>query len=423
MNAFIFKTYSFDADTGEAHFHYGFEDGRLFEEVIVFAPAATYDTAVFERALFLAFMLIGVSYYKIFPSNTVEMQYSLDEWQGRFFSHVYQEGLSQFAYENELSRDDLAHFTGDKSSHPDSAVQYSGSGTLVLQSGGKDSLLVARLLQEKEIQYTPWYLSNGDTHPAVLDDEARPLVEARRYIDKAGLKDGIKNGGKNGHVPITYIVQSLAVLQTVLLGKSDILVSIAHEGEEPHHHIDDLAVTHQWSKTWQAEQDFAEYVARYISADIRIGSPLRLYSELSVAQQFEAHAWDAYGHSFSSCNVANYQQGSDNTTLKWCGNCPKCANSYLLFAPFVHATELQSLFAGQDLFTKPSLQRTFMGLLGIDGEPKPFECIGEVGELRLAYHKAQVSGGYSPLSFDVPESTVDYLQAYPAQDWAVKMLQ
>ncbi len=223
--------------------------------------------------------------------------------------------------------------------------------------------------------------------------------------------------------PITYIVQSIGVIQAILLGKADILASVAHEGEEPHHHIGNLPVTHQWSKTWSAETAFAEYVQRYISADIRIGSPLRGYSELKVAEQFVEHGWEKYGHIFSSCNIANYGQGSDNTTLKWCGNCPKCANSYLLFAPFLPSGELKSIFNGQNLFTKLTLEQSFKGLLGIDGVPKPFECIGEIDELRLAYRLALERGGYDSLPFEVPKSSFDYTQTYPAQTWAVKMLQ
>jgi hypothetical protein len=210
----------------------------------------------------------------------------------------------------------------------------------------------------------------------------------------------------------------IALVQAILLGKNEVLVSIAHEGEEPHAMIGDLPVTHQWSKTWGAEQLFAEYVTRYISTDVYIGSPLRQHSELRVAELFVEHAWDTFGHRFSSCNRANYRQGADNSELKWCGECPKCANSYLLFAPFVAADELQSLFAGQDLFTKPLLQETFRGLLGIDGVMKPFECVGEIEELRYAYHQSQAKEGYGSVSFDVPTASFDYKQTYPSQDWA-----
>jgi len=138
---------------------------------------------------------------------------------------------------------------------------------------------------------------------------------------------------------------------------------------------------------------------------------------------FAKKCWADFGHEFSSCNVANYMQGDDNTHLSWCGNCPKCANSYLLFAPFLPEDELKAIFGGTDLFTKNSLSLTFKGLLDIDGIPKPFECVGEIDELRLAYHLAQSRGGYNKLPFDVPQSSFDYKKTYPSQGWATEMLQ
>lgn len=422
MNKFIFKSYNFDSAKSLAIFDYGFTDGRVFRETVTFQSKPGYDADILDRALFLAFILIGVSYYKTFPSLSVVLDQPIDEWQAAFFNKVYQEGLGQFAFENNLARTDLANF---KANNLDSAKPclYRGQGLLVLQSGGKDSLLTASLLTENNQPFTAWYVSSSQHHPAVLDDLNCELLTSLRSIDHVGLAAAAKDGAKNGHVPVTYIVQSLALIQAALLGKSHILTSIAHEGEEPHVAIGDLLVTHQWSKTWAAEKAFADYVSRYISPDIKVGSPLRAYSELRVAELFAKHSWLKYGSQFSSCNLANYQQGSDNTILSWCGNCPKCANSYLLFAPFIKADSLRSIFGGQDLFTKLDLQDVFKGLLGIDGIIKPFECIGEVDELRCAYQLAQARGGYGRLSFAVPSSSFDYKKTYPAQIWATKVLQ
>ncbi len=413
MNKFIFEKYSFKENT--ASFNYSFEDGLKFKEEIIFDDFGEYDEDLLNKALFFSFILIGTSYYKAFPSREVELKVGqLDSWQADFFNKVYQEGLSQFAFENNLTRDDLAHFiaTSDDAAQ---ALQYNGDGTLVLQSGGKDSLLTASLLVEKDEQFVPWYISSSSLHPNILDDLGYKLQITQRQIDHAGLRQSSKQGGKNGHVPVTYIVQSLALIQAILLGKNKVLVSIGHEGEEPHDWIGDLPVNHQWSKTWPAEQAFSQYLQRYISADITLGSPLRQYSELRIAELFMLKAWKKFGHSFSSCNKANYRQGENNQQLTWCGDCPKCANSYLLFAPFLDANELKSIFDNQDLFEKPSLQETFKGLLGIDGVMKPFECVGEIDELRRAYHMAQQRGSYDQLSFDVPASNFDYKAEYPSQ--------
>jgi hypothetical protein len=422
MNKFIFKNYEFNPTTRTAFFRYGFEDGAEFEESVQFSRAGEYDHELLDRALFLSFMLVGTSYYKTFPSRDVVLETgALDEWQAAFFNSVYQEGLSQFAFENKLARDDLAHFVPTGSVKAPLAA--AGDGVLSLQSGGKDSLLTATLLGKNHVQFASWYVGSSSHYPMVLEMIGRPLVTAERFIDIEGLKDAKERGGLNGHVPITYIVTSFALIDAVLNGARTVVLSVGHEGEEPHDWIGDLPVNHQWSKTWPAEQAFAEYVHRYISPDLQVGSPLRGFTELKIAELFATQAWERYGYEFSSCNVANYMQGNDNTELKWCGHCPKCANSFLLFAPFLPADDLKSLFGGQDLFEKPILQETFKGLLGIDGVLKPFECVGETAELRLAYHKAQARGGYGKLSFTVPESDFDYEQEYDSQEWARKMIQ
>jgi hypothetical protein len=425
---FLFRGYNFDYETGAARFRYGFDDGESFEEVVEFARGEgnrKIDRDLLDRALFLAFVLIGTSYYKTRAGREVELSRPLDEWQAKFFNQVYQEGLGQFAYENKLTREDLAQFWGaeETGSRNDwGGVGYDGKGILALQSGGKDSLLVASLLEKKEIEYTPWFVSAGDHHPKVLDDLGEDLVVARRLIDRDGLKKAAEDGALNGHVPITYILMSLAVVQAILLGLDTVLVSVGHEAAEPSTWIGSLAVNHQWSKSWEAEQDFAEYVQRYISPDIRVGSPVRGLSELAISEMFVKHAWERFGRKFSSCNVANYRQHADNSELKWCGNCAKCANSYLVFAPFVEGGELRGLFEGRELFEKESLEYDFKGLLGVDGVIKPFECVGEVDELRRAYGISQARGGYGKLPFAVPESSFDFWHEYEMQDWAKTIL-
>ncbi|MDB5183559.1 MAG: hypothetical protein JWO07_240 [Candidatus Saccharibacteria bacterium] len=418
MSQFIFDSYSFDEVTHDATFRYRFDDGRSFQEIFHFDSVTdSYNHDVLDRALHFAHLLVGSSYFKTFPTRDVSAG-NIDEWQAEFLNSVYQEGMSQYAYENGLTRDDLAQFSATGSS--ESAVDYSGEGIITLQSGGKDSLLLASMLKDAGIGFDALYISSGPSHPSMLDSITDKLMVIHRTIDRPALKHASEDGAKNGHIPITYVVMAVALIQAVLTGKQAILAAIGHEGEEPHAAIGDLSVTHQWSKTWSAEQQFAEYVRRYISPDLHIGSPLRRYSELRIAELFADKAWAQYGHSFSSCNRANYKQGDDNSLLTWCGECSKCANSYLLFAPFVAPGELKSLFNGQDLFVKPLLTETFKGLLGIDGVPKPFECIGEIDELRVAYHMKRE--GYENLPFDVPEATFNYKQEFPVQPWASELI-
>lgn len=419
---FIFKSYEFDKIKSVATFNYEFSDGRTFQESFTFDGAKEYNESVLDRALKLAFVIIGVSYYKTFPTTEIELNIPIDEWQANFFSSVYRNGLGQFAYENELTLRDLVTFKANSQSliQP---IDYNADGILALQSGGKDSLLTAAILKNKSRIFESIYISAGENYPGFLDEIGSKLHIVKRQIDKPALIKAKEDGGLNGHVPVTYIVQSIALIQAILLNKNMIVTSIAHEGEEPHVYIDDMPVTHQWSKTYAAEVAFSEYVSRYITSSIMIGSILRSMSELKVAELFIKNAWQDYGHKFSSCNIANYKQGTDNSVLKWCGSCPKCANSYLLFAPFLAKKELTSIFNDQDLFSKMELATDFKGLLGIDEVIKPFECVGEVDELRLAYQMAQSRGEYSSLPYEVPKTGYNYKQTYPSQSWTKNLVE
>lgn len=418
---FWFEDYSFSRDTGVAEFRYSFDGERHFTERILFQmPQDTYNDLVLERCLFLAFMVVGASYYKCFPTKNAEFRrHTVTKMDAAFLNTVYHDGLGQFIFENTLSLENIVVFKGAGKNEP--PLSYEGEGTLVLQSGGKDSLVLGSLLNEKVIPYTAWYLSSTQQFPKLIEhlsNGKRPRV-AERHLDTEGLRDAAKSGGLNGHVPVTYIVEAYALIDAVLHNENTVLSSIGQEGQEPNAVIDGLRVQHQWAKTWEAEQLLARYVQGIISKNLRVGSPLRSYSELKIAELFVDKCWDMYAHTFSSCNLANYKQSYVNDELKWCGLCPKCANSFLLFSPFVEPYEIRSIFDGKDLFAAMELQQTYRGLMGVDGVMKPFECVGETSELRAAYHMARVRYGDAvyELSFPVPESDFDYGKNGSRQEW------
>lgn len=422
---FYFEKYHFDHVSGVASFHYSFDHDRKFEERLQFSVGVSdYDKQVFERTLQLAFIIAGISYYKTFPTPTLEyLPGNLNAEQAAFFDIVYKNGLSQYIYENQLLPSDIGTFvvSSDTAAEP---IPYEQDGILALQSGGKDSLLLATIMTADGKQFETLYITSSGDYPAILDDVgSNPPRLIRRTIDSYALRDAAAGGAMDGHVPATFITLAYALVDAVLHNESTVLAAIGCEGEEPHAMIGDFVITHQWSKTWAAEQLFAQYVATQVSADIKVGSPLRELSELKIAEQFVEKCWNKYGHSFSSCNRANYQQGHLASTLAWCGECPKCANSFLLFAPFVEPSDLENVF-GHNLFGDIRLTEVFKGLLGIDDAFKPFECVGEIDELRYAYRLSVKKNAEAyQLPFYVPDSSYDYNEVTPAQPWAAKMLQ
>jgi hypothetical protein len=419
---FFFEDYGFDEATSTAFFSYSFDGERMFTERITFnTPEIGYKKDVLDRCLELAFIVVGTSYYKCFPTQHAEYRgKKFSKKQADFINHVYREGLSQFIFENQLDPERLLRVEShDKDETP---LSYKEKGVLSLQSGGKDSLLLGELLNEKKINFATWYMSSTKTYPKIIArlNGKEPRL-ARRSIDREALALAAQEGGLNGHVPVTYIALTYALVDAVLHGENVVLAAIGSEGKEAHAMVGDLPVNHQWSKTWEAEQIFADYVTSLISPNLHVGSPIRGFSELRIAELFEQICWAPYSYGFSSCNVANYEQGELNTELKWCGTCPKCANTFLLFAPYVIPYELRRLFDGVNLFASENLklQKSFKGLLGVEGVMKPFECVGEVEELRTAYHMAQAKYGEVAyhLPFDVPEAHFDYKKLGPVQDW------
>ena len=395
-NTFTFLGYDFDYVNATAHFHYlGADSTKYHEEIKFKKPKKDYNHQVLDHTLFLAFILIGTSYYKSHPTKNIFLIDEIDKIQAKFFTTVYQEGLSQFAYENHLTRQDLATFQPAEDYTAEPPLDYAGKGKLVLQSGGKDSLLTTTLLSEKNEDFTPVYISTTGKYPKVLDELGEKPTIITRKIDMESLK---KSKGLNGHIPATYIIQTLALIQAILDNKNEVVTSIGQEGIEPSAKIGNLEINHQWSKTPTAEKLYNDYLHKYISKNLSVKSPLRDYTELEIAEQFAKKCWKKYGEKFSSCNIANYKQGEINEELTWCGKCPKCANSYLLFCPFISAEEQQKLFAGRDLFLDPDLAETFKGLLGYDNVMKPFECVGTVAELRKAY--ASKLNNYGTIKLD-----------------------
>ncbi len=393
--SFKFLNYNYDKATSRAEFHYQGEDDHRFTERVDFAPSSSqYNPDTLDSALFLAFIIIGTSYYKAAPTASVELEASITPGQAAFFTRIYQEGLSQFAFENQLTRQDLASFAGANDATSMATHTPTDNQTLILVSGGKDSLLTTELIREQNHAFKAMYITSQESYPSIIDSFDSPLI-IRRFVDTEALRNA---QGLNGHVPVTLINQAIALIQAILSGFNTIELGIGLEGLEPHTFIGDLPVNHQWSKTSEAQDLLHEYISKNVTTDIKMNSILSDYNELEIAEKFASKCWNKYGHKFSSCNQANYKQSANNRELKWCGKCAKCANSFLLFAPFIEPSEQYQLF-GHDLFEDPALTEVFKGLLNKDGVIKPFECVASYDELKHAYHNKLP--GYKNLPFEV----------------------
>ena len=107
---FRFTSLDFDAGTGTARLGYAIEDESKAREdlveTIVFPPAVHLDEKrmkAFGRALRLLHLIAGMSYYKAaIPPRIVIEGDPIDRETAGFLRELYLNGLSEFAYRNEL---------------------------------------------------------------------------------------------------------------------------------------------------------------------------------------------------------------------------------------------------------------------------------------------------------------------------------
>ena len=134
-------------------------------------------------------------------------------------------------------------------------------------------------------------------------------------------------------------------------------------------------INHQYSKTYEYENDFNEYTKKFFNIDIKYFSFLRPLSEFQISLLFSD--FKKYHHIFKSCNV-----GSKEIPWVWCGKCPKCLFVYIVLSPKLYKEDLVNIF-GKDLYEDESLITIFKELIG-DAKTKPFECVGTIKEVRYA---------------------------------------
>lgn len=387
---FRFENYHYDFNTNTLVMHFSYDGIRHYTEKVHFqAPQNGYrpNKDVIDALCFYTFIIAGSSYYKSFVASEIEIVGKrIDYWQAGFFNMIYRGGLSQFVYENSLSADDLAKFKGEGKSSGH-AVEYDGAGVLLMQSGGKDSLLSSELMKLEGNEFVSWHMSSTGKYPPVLDEVGAEVIVSRREFNLDQMKQDWKDGAMNGHVPFSALYAGFALIQAALIGKNLVVASNESSSDQANVEIEGYKINHQFTKTFEVEQAIENYLRRYVSEDIHYGSILRPLNELQVGKLFARYAWPKYRSSYSSCNLANYKQGKDDGNLTWDGTCPKCANTFLILAPFVDKSELLEVFDGKNLLQDKDLTHTYEQLMGRSGD-KPFECVGTFEELSLAYKLA-----------------------------------
>ncbi len=374
---FIYEKYSIEEIDDKYVITYYFSIPNLveFNPVIKFPKGNTnLDKELFEYLVFHIGLIELVSYFKCTCSPNVEIKAGyIDSDQIEWFKKLYYYGLGEFMYVNNIDcpYDKLMNITCTSDRKYNINSNYFGSGNMIAIGGGKDSTVTLKLL-------------SGLDNTCFMINPKVPSIESakvsgydnyygiERIIDKRLLELN-KEGYLNGHTPFSSLVAFVSYLSAYINNRKYIVLSNEGSANEPT--VIGTKINHQYSKTYEFENDFNEYTKKYFNIDIHYFSLLRCLSEFQIGMLFSQYK--EYHHVFKSCNV-----GSKSIPWVWCCGCAKCLFVYIILSPFIKKDELISIF-GEDLYDKKELLDIFIELLGYS-ETKPFECVGTYSEVRYA---------------------------------------
>jgi UDP-N-acetyl-alpha-D-muramoyl-L-alanyl-L-glutamate epimerase len=383
---------------GKIRLRYGLDELE-FEETIVVprAGAESFDERTVDALLDLLHWVAGVSYYKAAIPEAISFEGATPGPEAiKLLEALYTEGLGEFAVVNNLpglptpqfqpaadsaevevfaerSRTELSE--ADSSTSAGNSVQR----LLVPVGGGKDSAVAIEIARVSGLEVT--LFSVGDAPP--IHETARvsgyERLIATRRIDPLLLECNAA-GALNGHIPITAIVSCVALLTAALNGQDAVTLANERSASAGNLTWHGVEVNHQFSKSRRAERLFAQAVEKIPGAP-GIFSVLRPASELSIARAFSR--FEQYHQVFTSCNRV-FQIDPARRLSSWCCDCDKCRFVFLILAPFMTPAQLTAIFA-KDMLNDPHQYDGF-ALLTATGGDKPFECVGEVGEVLAAIH-------------------------------------
>ncbi|MEA3295732.1 MAG: hypothetical protein U9Q27_01145 [Patescibacteria group bacterium] len=356
-----------------------------------------------ERALNNFIFHIGLieipSYWKLTCSPVIEINTGfLDKNQIKFYKDLIINAMGQFFYENKInftSQNFLKIICSNKNwSRPGLGQIGQGRASdkfLVLMGEGKDSIvsleLMKKYLKQNKLNINKnincFIVNPGKEHFEILKiaDIKNPII-IQRKIDNLLIKLN-QQGFLNGHTPITAVISNLAIFSGALFGYCNIVLSCERSANQGNIEYLGKNINHQYSKSFEFEQNYKKYIKKYLIKDLNYFSFLRPLYEIQIAKIFSN--FPKYFPVFLSCNEAKKTfSGTKKPIGKWCNNCSKCLFIFAILYPFLEKKQIIKIFK-ENLFEKKELLEIMKQLIGEKGT-KPFECVGTINECIIAFY-------------------------------------
>ena len=384
--AFYYKNFDFNPVSGILKLSYQIDEQHTFCEEITFEDAPFHLDETKKQALneifFLTHIAFGISYYKTYcPEKIIIQSGNLTKQEADFFNTFYLNGLGEFAVRNNLNLQGKISFPFKENFKRNTFHIDLKERFLVPIGGGKDSCVSLSMLQQLNKETTPISVGNPRPIRECKEKSNQKSITCTRKIDQKLIELNQTGTVYNGHVPITGMLAFILWASALLYDYKFISMSSEASANEENLMQGDLAVNHQYSKSFAFEQDFHK-LTNSITPNFLYFSLLRCFSELKIAQLFAKTA-TPYFDVFTSCNKA-FKLDTEKRLDRWCGCCDKCRFVFLVLAPFMEKETLIKA-VGQNPLDDLNNLTGYEELLGLSGH-KPFECVGEISESRTAFH-------------------------------------
>lgn len=386
---FIYKDFTIEQIDSGYRVTYFFSIPGLcdFHPVWEFPTKGEVDMELLSTLVFHLGMVETISYWKCTCSKVMEVACGeLTASQKEWWEKLYYYGLGEFMYRNgiEIERNHFIDIKCKESAKAPLTDQRSYQGCLVPVGGGKDSVVSLELMAGEPI--TTFSINGNATTRNVIQACEHKVADysVTRKLDSQLIALNAE-GFLNGHTPFSALVAFSSVISAFLNGIKYVVLSNETSANETT--VKDSFVNHQYSKSYEFEEDFTWYLKSLTDSDIHYFSLLRPLTEIQIAELFAKYP--KYHGVFRSCNAGS-KKGI------WCCGCSKCLFVYIILAPFLSQDALDNIF-GENLLNKEQLDRDFRELTGIE-ENKPFECVGTRKEVLVALKEYLNKGGHSLLT-------------------------
>ena len=369
--------YTLENDVFTVKFYFSLDDKYFFEPSFEIPQRNFYNWSDINKnqldtILFNIGMIELISYWKLAcPKKVYISPFNLDSNQILWWKKLYFNGLGEFFYLNGIKENvnDFMDIICESDVVCEKVDVSLKETTLVPIGGGKDSVVTVESLKNKMPIITLIINPRGATKECVevAGFSMEQTAVIKRNLDATMLRMN-NEGFLNGHTPFSAMLAFYTLLIGFVTNSKFIALSNESSANEPT--VPDTEVNHQYSKSIAFENDFRDYVEKYISSEIQYFSFLRPINEVQIASLFAKNK--DYYKVFKSCNVGS-------KTDSWCGKCPKCLFTYLIMSPFIPEEELIEIYGG-NLLKDNDLLPILKQLKG-EVEVKPFECVGTIEEV------------------------------------------